>query len=82
MNVQIVDNYDALSMVGAAYVQRVTTDNPSARLLLATGNTPIGMYRELARLFAAGEWDTSKLIVFQLDEYAGIGRSDPRSLYG
>jgi len=82
MDVQIVDNYEALSMAGAAFVQRVTTENPCARLLLATGNTPIGMYRELARLYETGRWDTSKLVVFQLDEYAGIGRSDPRSLYG
>jgi len=82
MDVQIVDNYEALSMAGADLIRRVTTDNPGANLLLATGNTPIGMYRELARLYKTGEWDTSRVRVFQLDEYAGVGRSDPRSLYG
>jgi glucosamine-6-phosphate deaminase len=40
------------------------------------------LYAELARMRAAGELDASHMRVFQLDEYAGVGPSDPRSLFG
>jgi len=82
MNISVVDHYQALSVAGAEYIRRATVDRPDARLLLATGNTPIGMYRELAQSYARGEWDTSRLVVFQLDEYVGVDKADARSLYG
>ena len=47
---------------------------PDALLLLATGDTPMGAYRELAERRRRGELDTSQLRVAQLDEYAGLGR--------
>ena len=36
---------------------------------LATGSTPIGIYRELIRRYEAGEVDFSKVMTFNLDEY-------------
>jgi glucosamine-6-phosphate deaminase len=42
----------------------------------------MGIYAELAARRARGELDPSRLCVFQLDEYLGIGEDDPRSLYG
>ena len=55
---------------------------PAALLLLATGDTPMGAYRELAERRHRGELDTSQLRVAQLDEYAGLADGDHRSLYG
>jgi len=52
---------------------------PSACLGLPTGNTPTGVYRELVRLFRAGELDLSAARSFNLDEYAGLAAADPRS---
>jgi glucosamine-6-phosphate deaminase len=43
---------------------------------LATGSTPLGIYRELIRRFEAGDVDFSRVITFNLDEYYGI---DPES---
>ncbi len=55
---------------------------PDAVLLLATGSTPIGGFRELVRRVGAGDVDARRIRVVQLDEYVGIPDDDRRSLYG
>jgi glucosamine-6-phosphate deaminase len=75
------DNYDALSRAAADEIAALLTTTPTATLLLATGETPMGLYRELARRRAAGEIDTAALRVVQLDEYLGVLEDDRRSLY-
>jgi glucosamine-6-phosphate deaminase len=55
---------------------------PDAAVVVATGETPMGLYRELARRRTTGDLDASSLRVFQLDEYAGIAVDDARSLFG
>jgi glucosamine-6-phosphate deaminase len=82
MNLQLVDDYEALSRAGADLVGEVITRKPDAALVVATGDTPMGIYRELARRYAAGELDTSRLRIFQLDAYLGLTRDDRRALYG
>ena len=57
-------------------------ERPDAVLLLATGNTPIGGFRVLARRAAEGAVDLSAVRVVQLDEYVGVPDDDRRSLYG
>jgi len=48
---------------------------------LPTGRTPIPFYRELARRCKAGEADFSGLVTFNLDEFVGLKRDDPRSYH-
>jgi glucosamine-6-phosphate deaminase len=50
-----------------------------AVLGLATGSTPIGIYRELIRLHRAEGLDFSRVVTFNLDEYYPIA---PDSLHG
>jgi glucosamine-6-phosphate deaminase len=57
-------------------------EQPDAVLLLATGATPIGGFRVLARRAAQGAVDLSAVRVVQLDEYVGVPDDDRRSLYG
>jgi glucosamine-6-phosphate deaminase len=76
------EDYDALSSLGADLVVNTITEKPDATLILATGNTPMGMYAELARRYTAGSFDTSQLRVFQLDAYLGLNEDDERSLFG
>jgi glucosamine-6-phosphate deaminase len=78
----VVDDYPALSRAGAEIVAGVIAARPAAALVLATGDTPMGLYRELAERRRRGEVDTSRLRVFQLDEYRGLRADDRRSLYG
>ena len=46
---------------------------------VATGSSPLAVYRELAGKVAAGEIDFSHAMAFALDEYVGIDRSHPQS---
>jgi glucosamine-6-phosphate deaminase len=78
----IVDDYDALSRAGADVIAGLLAANPAATLLLATGDTPMGTYAELARRRADGLLDASHARVFQLDAYLGLAADDRRSLYG
>jgi glucosamine-6-phosphate deaminase len=79
----VVSDYEALSLAAADSIAATLARKPDALLLLATGDTPMGAYRELAERRLRGEIDTSRLRAAQLDEYAGLsGPGDRRSLYG
>jgi len=78
----IVDDYDALSRAGAELMADVIRERPNAAIILATGETPMGIYRELAARRQRDGLDTSRLRIFQLDAYVGLGADDHRSLYG
>jgi glucosamine-6-phosphate deaminase len=82
MRTVVVDTYEALSQVAADAIAAVLRRRPDALLLVATGDTPMGAYRELAERRLRGEIDTSHLRAAQLDEYAGLAGGDRRSLYG
>src|SRR5438045_8117424 len=46
---------------------------------LATGSTPVGLYRELIRLHQEAGLDFTRVITFNLDEYFPISPEDPQS---
>ncbi len=50
-------------------IERETAKKGHCVLGLATGSTPIGIYRELIRRYQRGEVDFSNVITFNLDEY-------------
>lgn len=82
MYTTITDDYDGLSRAGADFVSALILVNPTASIVVATGDSPMGMYRELGARVERGEVDASHLRIFQLDAYLGLGPDDPRSLYG
>ena len=67
----------------ALIVERVIREHNSAGrhtvLGLATGSTPVGLYRELIHLHREAELDLSKVITFNLDEYFPMTADDPHS---
>jgi glucosamine-6-phosphate deaminase len=65
--------------VAASLIASVVTEKPTAVLGLATGSSPLGIYRSLAERVAAGELDVSKASGFALDEYVGIPLEHPES---
>ncbi len=46
---------------------------------LATGSTPVGLYRELIRLHKEAGLDFSRVVTFNLDEYCPMEPDDPHS---
>jgi glucosamine-6-phosphate deaminase len=67
----------------ALIVEQLVRENNSAGrptvLGLATGSTPVGLYRELIRLHTEEGLDLSGVITFNLDEYFPIPGDDPHS---
>ena len=82
MQIIVTDDHDDLSRIAAGHIANAIRDSPAGVVIPATGNTPMGTYRELAALRAAGTLDASGLRVFQLDEYVGVHEDDDRSLWG
>lgn len=78
----VADDYDALSQSAADELVAVVAGNSTAAVLVATGNTPMGMYAELTERRRRGQFDASRLRAVQLDEYLGLAPDDRRSLYG
>jgi glucosamine-6-phosphate deaminase len=74
------DDYDDLSRISAEVVAQHIRSKPHARILVATGRTPIGTYQVLAGMVEAGALDVSEITAFQLDEYVGLEPDDHRSL--
>jgi len=54
-------------------------EKPDIVLGLATGGTPVGMYKELIRMNEAEGLDFSKVTSFNLDEYLGLSGDHPQS---
>jgi glucosamine-6-phosphate deaminase len=72
----------AMSKLGAERILDVIRAKPNAALLVATGSSPLQSYEELAKLVQAQGVDTSRLRIFQLDEYLDLADDDRRTLYG
>src|SRR3954451_14600159 len=48
---------------------------------LATGSTPVGLYRELIRLHTDEGLDLSRVVTFNLDEYYPMPKESPHSYF-
>ncbi|WP_315118839.1 glucosamine-6-phosphate deaminase [uncultured Clostridium sp.] len=72
MNIEIKKDYNELSEFTASEIKKTIDEKPSCVLGLATGSTPIGLYKELVKLHKEGKVDFSKITTFNLDEYKGL----------
>lgn len=79
MNLIAAADYADLSVRAAAFVARQIRSKPSSLLVLPTGNTPLGLFREMIGLARQG-LDVSAVRFAVLDDYAGIEPGDRRSL--
>ena len=67
--------------MAARIVARLIMKKPHAVLGLATGQTPLQMYTELARMHREEGLDFSRVTTFNLDEYVGLSPSHPFSYH-
>jgi glucosamine-6-phosphate deaminase len=65
MKINVLKSYDELSSTAADIVEKQLKKQPLSKLVLPTGSTPLGMYKELIKR----ELDWSHTITFNLDEY-------------
>jgi glucosamine-6-phosphate deaminase len=66
------DSYKELSHIAANIMGAQITLKPNSVIGLATGSTPLGLYRELGERCQKGDLDFSEVITVNLDEYAGL----------
>jgi glucosamine-6-phosphate deaminase len=81
MKVIIKGEYQKLSRKTARIVAHQILSKKDTVLGLPTGNTPIGMYQQLVKMYEYGLIDFSKVITFNLDEYYGIPPDHPKSFH-
>lgn len=81
MHVIVEDDYDQLSRYAAQIVADLIRDKPNAVLGLATGSTPLGLYRELVRMHRDEGLDFASLTTFNLDEYIGLSADHEQSYH-
>ena len=79
MRVMIESDYDAMSRTAANFVAEVVRNKPDCVLGLATGSTPVGLYKELIRLNREEGLDFSQVVSFNLDEYYGLSGDHEQS---
>ena len=72
MKVIVCENYEAVSKTGADIMEKVIREKPDCTIGLATGSSPVGMYKELARRCKEGGLDFSRVHSVNLDEYVGL----------
>ena len=75
----IKENYEELSRAANELFRRLLTQNPEAVIGLATGSSPLGLYREMAADCKNGLTDYSFCTSFNLDEYIGLAPDHPES---
>jgi len=74
-----VENYEQLSKIGANLIFSQVTMKPDSVLGLATGSSPVGLYKELIKKYNDGEIDFSETISVNLDEYLGLTGDNDQS---
>jgi len=81
MRVIIEKDYEAMSARASEFMANVVCNKPDCVLGLATGSTPIGLYKELIRMHQEEGLDFSRVTTFNLDEYYGLAPDHDQSYH-
>ena len=74
-------DYADMSRKAANIISAQVIMKPDCVLGLATGSTPIGLYRQLVAWYEKGDLDFSEVRTVNLDEYKGLSRENDQSYY-
>jgi len=81
MRIINVKDYNEMSRKAADILSSEVILNEKAILGLATGSTPLGMYKEIIKDYKARKLDFTLIKTFNLDEYWGISKANKNSYY-
>ena len=86
MRLIIQPSYHEISKWAAAYIaSKINAFSPSAAtpfvLGLPTGSSPLGVYKELIRLYKDGKVSFKHVVTFNMDEYVGLPEEHPESYH-
>lgn len=81
MEIIILKNAKEGSEVGGKIIANLIQEKPDAVLGLATGSTPLILYKELIKRHKEKGLDFSKVTTFNLDEYIGVEKDHYASYF-
>lgn len=79
MIVVTAKDYDEMSMKAYEAMKKVLTEKSDATLGLATGSTPVGLYKLMIADYKAGKISYKDMTSINLDEYVGLPVTHPES---
>ncbi|EON76792.1 Glucosamine-6-phosphate deaminase [Lunatimonas lonarensis] len=79
MDVRIFDSIEELDKEVARLIIGAVKENPSVVLGLSTGNSPVGVYKNLIADHQQNGTPYGQVTTFNLDEYAGLDGESPQS---
>ncbi len=74
-------DYDDMSRKAANIISAQVISKPECVLGLATGSSPVGLYKCLTEWYENGDLDFSGVTSVNLDEYRGLQHDNPQSYY-
>jgi glucosamine-6-phosphate deaminase len=74
-------DYYGMSRKASNIISAQIIMKPDCVLGLATGGTPMGIYRQLIEWYQKGDLDFSRVTTINLDEYCGLPREAPQSYW-
>lgn len=82
LKIFITRDWDQMSQIAAGLIEddiKLKLPLKGAYVLgLATGNSPTGIYKHLAKAFNSGRIDARRMVTFNLDEYVGLPGENPQ----
>ena len=79
MKVYFAENYNDMSRKAANIISAQIILKPTSILGLATGSSPLGVYKQLIDWYKKGDLDFSKVKSVNLDEYKGLSPENDQS---
>lgn len=79
MKIVVTKDYTEMCKLASRIFAAQITLKPDSVLGLATGSTPVGMYKELIQMYNEGRVDFSHVKTVNLDEYAGLNGDNDQS---
>lgn len=81
MEIIILKDYDEVSQKAFEVMKDIVVNKPAAVLGLATGSTPIGLYKNMIKDHKENGTSYAQCQSFNLDEYVGLPRDHKESYY-
>lgn len=81
MKLIVVKDYDEMSYQASLIIKELMQEKSDAVLGLATGSSPIGLYKNLIKFYKEGQISFEDVKTYNLDEYCELPKSHPESYY-
>ncbi|PAF54655.1 glucosamine-6-phosphate deaminase [Mycoplasmopsis agassizii] len=79
MKIEVYKNYELMSERAAEIITNLVMEKPDAKIVFATGNTPVATYEKLVRNYQKNLVSFEEVKSFNLDEYVGLDETDKHS---